>query len=151
MKKILLLAVLITGCCLTASAQMGVDGIIKARAIATAKKQLAAEEAAKQEDMVLVFIENGALTKVVRDGEVKYFSVRSRSPLSIPEWRPPYYHPVLYQSFEKEWMDRVTKFAKLQQQLEEEKFELFNVVPSSKDEVLLVYRRRISVDKKKSR
>lgn len=148
MKKILLLAVLITGCCLTANAQMSIDRALQARAVSIAKKQMAAEEAAKQEDLVMVFINDGALSKVVRDGKVEIYSSSKKEALKNKERYAPYYYPSLVSDAEKEWLQNVEKFALLQQQLEEEKFELLHSLPSSKEEVLMIYRRKISTVKK---
>ena len=147
MKK-LLLAVLMTGCYLAANAQMNIDRVLQARAVSIAKKQMAAEEAAKQEDLVLVFICDGALSKVVRDGKVEIYSSSKTEVLRAMEWKTPYYFSSLIYDAEKEWLQNVEKFALLQQQLEEEKFELLHSLPASKDEVLMIYRRKISTAEK---
>lgn len=142
MRKILLLAGVIVGCCLTANAQMNIDRALQARAVSIAKKQMVAEEAAKYEDLVVVYTENGALKMVVRDGAVEHYSQPKK--VEIPEWwHPPYYLPVEKTDPVEEWYKSVLLFAELQEQLEKEKFELHNSF-AAKDGEVFVYRRKVS-------
>ena len=138
MKRLLILAVLMTGCYWTANAQATLPS---SYFVTKAKKQIEAEEKLKYEDLVFVYTENGALTMVIRDGKVEHYPLKKAIEKQI-ELVVPYYSPIKKEDLVEVWRKNVLLFAELQEKLEAEKFEIYNSF-ASKDGEVFVYRRRI--------
>lgn len=138
MKRLLILAVLMTGCYWTANAQATLPS---SYFVTKAKKQIEAEEKLKYEDLVFVYTENGALTMVIRDGKVEHYPLKKAIEKQV-ELVVPYYSPIKKEDPVEVWRKNVLLFAELQEKLEAEKFEIYNSF-ASKDGEVFVYRRRI--------
>lgn len=136
MKKLLMLAVLMTGCHLAAGAQATLPSSYY---VSKAKQQLQSEEAAKFEDLVVIYTRNGALTAVVRDGDVVTYPENNGNKVNFTV---PYYWKTEKSDSVAMWRKQILQFAKLQEELEAERFEIYNSF-ASKDGEVFVYRRRV--------
>ena len=106
MRKLLILAVLMTGCYWTANAQATLPSSYY---VTKAKKQIEAEEKSKYEDLVFVYTERGALTMLIRDGKVEHYPLKKV--VEKPAvWVVPYYSPIKKEDPVEVWRRNVLLF-----------------------------------------
>ena len=123
------MVLLVVGVCCSAHAQMSVPDSYY---IERAKKQLQAEEAKKERKIIVIGVEDGMLSYVIRDGERKTYRKedyeRDKQPDFYEVWRyrAPMLYPVVH-SRKKESTEEQNNFAILLRDLTQEGWIIISV------------------------